>query len=754
MNVFRGARSRAFACSFLFLLAPMAAAESVDVDKQLPKDALAYFEFRGIRDAGAWFEGSHALELWHEEEVQEFLKPALDGIRSDFTYLIRKAPEPLRKQLLSGDFGKLTISLLRIGIDAKKGEPKQVEVVVTLDVGAQSADLFAALRKFAVEEEPEDTIEITVAGRPGLASKSHKDDQPVVELLQDGERWVARIGYGVEFSPFFDRQGDSLADDEGYRKVKEKVAGTDSLVFAYAKLAGGLFDVIGSAMEAGMDEKAGQMLRRMTFDKPEVAGIKASGYGVVREGKDLRDRVFVYAPGDRSGWPKSGKLGDAPQRHAAFADADADVFGTTWFDLADYIHRAAQEEERAKKLAAEVGVSDEMKEKLATNVIEKALAAIKEKTGVDVEKDVAPLLGTFLSGWVALPSAGLSVPDFGLVLDVKDGAAFDALMEKLLAADLSEVSVKLEKQDADGRTLYIARLINLSAPIIPSLCRVDDKVLLAATPQALKGLLAAIAKQKTLAATEGLGAAVKDAPQDAGFAAWIDLETTVNYLYGFVGLALTAMKQQKLEDVADRFDPALLPSAEAFSKHLAMGSFVMREEADGFVYEGKSALGNPVLGSLAGAMGISALIGGSIGLKEQAGEQRREESSEHLRDLAKLLEQYKSSFGNGSYPENLVSLVDRGLLKDTALLVDPSDANPKKVKLGSGERAGVSYAIGSIDLLPAKKREGLPPEAKSVIYTRDPFHRSNFGDKVRLALVLGAPDAKVIRIDADEWAKK
>jgi hypothetical protein len=195
----------------------------------------------------------------------------------------------------------------------------------------------------------------------------------------------------------------------------------------------------------------------------------------------------------------------------------------------------------------------------------------------------------------------------------------------------------------------------------------------------------------------------------------------------------------------------MLPTPETMQALLRTGAMLVVVRDDGIVIEGRSTLGNPVTGSLLAFVAVAGIFGSAEAFQEDLAWERQRESEEHMLELAAALEAYRGSFGAGGYPAELTALLERGLVSDAALLVDPVDPRPRRVRTGTGERVPVSYVLAPVESLPESARDELSsPHATHVLRTRAPWHETWQGESY-LVLPLGEDEPWVREIAAEAW---
>ncbi len=716
---------------------------------ELPPDTLAHLEVAAGADAARWLDGTALMACLRDETMQEFIAPSLKAIREDLQFLMRKAPEAYGLLFREAP-GRVTCSLLSVDPLAED-EDERATLVMTAELPGRAGAIFALAVEKIREENEGDVLEIEIAGRKAIVPSPEDEDAPPVAIVLDGERLVLALGKDVAQQLLAPRV-ESLASSEAYREVVRGLDTPEPLLFGYANMKlvlDRITDGIRRAASELEDEEARKQMELAaegSFQSPAMKGMRSAGIAWGVEGESLRDRMFfamTIPPEDR---PNTGPVGDALVRHTPLVSAEADLLATGFVDVADQLARMRKEMDRTAALAKAKGLET------PENQIAGALDAVRTTSGIDLEKELIPALGNHWTWSVELPVTNLTIPSVGIVLDLKDPKAIEAILAKLVENDDRIDVLNFEKSTFQDHELVTAKLVNAAMPILPTGCVHEGRLLLALTPTAMKSTLAAIADGKTMAKDPRIASFLADTPPEVSGALWLDVGGSFRWLYGFVGVALSALRMQGVE-LGERFDPSLLPPGDVIADYLGTGVGVTREVDGGFLLEGRSALGNPVTGVLLGLGGMAGLMGASEGLRVAVAEAKETQSRENLEAIAQAMEAYRGTVGGGSYPTSLVHLVDRGMLMDPSKLLDPADPKPKRLRAGNDERLAVSYEIVSADSLPAGARGAWAAEAKAILVTREGWHRYA-GGKARLAIALGTDDAYVTSVSEESWTQK
>lgn len=728
-----------------------ASEDPVPVAERLPADTVLHVV---LPDWGTWveaMEGSDLLEFVRDEQTREFLQPFLDRIERDLRFLLRE-DEELLPYALDPDLGVVTFSLLELEFPEEDGDEPDVELVATAHLPGRATEFHELLQALALEKD-EDLRVWEVAGRPAFDPPGTED--VAMSVARDGETLLWTVGEGV-LEDHLAREEGGLAGSETYRAVRAELGTGPASTFVYLD-GQAMTEIYGElmALQLAMFVTEGEdreKLRRIHTEDPKLEPIEALGWSLSPADEGLVDRVYLRATGDKSAWGVPGDLGDVPARHARYLPAGTDLLYSSWADWENQLELARKESERVQGLLEDVEseMAKDLLEGLGTFDVGKLLDRFAEETGVDVTGELLPAVGHGLSVGIALPEGNaIAVPEVVVVVDVSDREALAGVLEKLVAKaeDVPEIAVKASEHE--GYQLHEVQLLNAGLPVVPTACVAGDVLLLALTPQSARERLTAVEGEDNLAES---GRLFLPSPPEEGHltaALWMDLGQTYDFFYGLVGFALSAARMQGAE-LSEELDPSLLPSGEEVDAWLSAGTMTVVNREDGMLIEGRSALGNPLTGFFAGSLGLVGVVGIAELVGDGADSERRRVSAEHLDELADAMAAYRSSVGGGSYPDSLLELLDRGILYDRDVLVDPADSDPRNLRSGTGERIPVSYAIARRESLPEAVRDELrTTDSEVVLYTREAWHETWMG---AVYLVRGLEESdQVEEVEEDDW---
>ncbi|MFQ5748060.1 MAG: hypothetical protein ACE5H3_01225 [Planctomycetota bacterium] len=743
-------KSILFGCGLSLALFPAAAActpQEDSVASRLPAGTLLHLEVPSVDDLRLALEGTDLAALFQDDEVAAFLAPFLQGVRQDLDRLL--APHPaFARFFLDRLPGRSTFSLLSLD----EGENGGPSLLFTLELPGRGAASFRGLQDFLVEEGVgRSRFRMRkLAGHPALFFRLWGLSWI---LAREGDRLLLAIDPET-LADFFTGPADSLAEDEAFQAVAGEVRPSrGGMLFLYLDPRGvlrGLGRAVGRLLASG--EETPDRTLEVVFGRLFEEGLLPSelrgfGYGLAAQGAALQDRLFLFDPSPRTGWRGTGPVGRAPRNHAAVLPADSALFVSSWFDLGGSLEETRQRKEQMEKIAESFpfsGLGDVFREGLRSA---DPFEALQASSGLDLEKDLVPLLGHYLSFTVSFPS-GAILPDGALIVDLKDGPGMDQLLERL-AGHSQGGGWRMSSSAYKDWKLFTLKLPGMGLPILPTFCRVEGRLCVTPYPYSMKALLRGIENGGHLAGEASVSRYLDKAPEDANSLVWFDLEPPFQYLYNFLTLVLGSLGSPGSGD-AGGFDPALLPAAGVFTRYLGTGTLTTVTDERGFLMESRSALANPVVTLLGGVAGGAAFFFAAGRLHQHVRRENLETRMEHLEALARALLRYRDSSGGGAFPESLAALLEAGFLEDPGLLADPADPRPEMLARPDGARIPVSYALGEVAALPERVQVRLPMDCKVFLYTRRTLD-SRKGGPARTLFPVRTGAGRILLVAETHW---
>ncbi|HWB84952.1 MAG TPA: FecR domain-containing protein [Bryobacteraceae bacterium] len=203
-----------------------------------------------------------------------------------------------------------------------------------------------------------------------------------------------------------------------------------------------------------------------------------------------------------------------------------------------------------------VAIMDELAHLQSSSAIEKALAVMRQETGVDVRNDLAGSLGGEFA--IALDGPAFPVPSWKLVAEIYNAAGLEAALQKLVeacnlqAARQGAKPLRTSQETAGGRTYYMIAAADPN-PLTEVHYTFADGYLIAAPTRAL--LDQALQVKASGAALTRSGAFISMLPRDqhVNFSALLyqNLGTTLAPLTGLLGSFSSSGKHNDLQSLGD-----------------------------------------------------------------------------------------------------------------------------------------------------------------------------------------------------------
>jgi hypothetical protein len=367
----------------------------------------------------------------------------------------------------------------------------------------------------------------------------------------------------------------SLANSDIFKRTLERLPARREVLF-FAQL-GKLSDRLLALLKA-----AGQPAMK---EVQELTKLQAVGAATQFDGGQLRDTIFVLAPG-------STKEPPLTRDSLALSSPATLVYYAAALPL-----KIELPESTAAMVAMVMPGFDALNKALA----EKALSLS------DLGVAFGPEMGVLLE-W---PQQTMQ-PSFVLALDVRDAAKAKGFVEVLTGGVLG--SPAWARNEHDGVTYYVVpqQGIGLTAP---TLALTDKFVVVGLTHMAITEALARLqsgeAKVNGTAAFRAAEQSVKRATSAYGY---VDLRGLFERVYGTFR-PLLAMSLAFMPDAAQYIDASKLPSTEAISKHLGPIVYSQSTSPEGILVEstGTITMNQALVGVLAGSLSaaLPALTGAS-----------------------------------------------------------------------------------------------------------------------------------------------
>ena len=569
--------SRAFSVLLVFICASPALTQGLDVPSLLPARPVFHVEVTpgAIRDHGAQLSVAKILD---EPHVKKFIAPLTQMIDRQLAAAgpdLESATGLKTKDLVALWDARLTVTVLDNALDDNGNRiDGAMGVVVTLDVGAKGGKILEAAVKLEAFLASQVGVEFTdrkLAGRTvrhaDLSGEHinwviHDNTLLVTTMLTDMERILQAIA-GRDI-------GSILAKNPTFARVKQRIVGDGTVVFAYVDMARIIETLTSSLPDEARDAL---MLWGLT-------AYGSLGYGIDLAGDAIRDRFYATVS-EGNGWEDVWQSAKGRLRTAELLPADTALYsaGMVNFSGAFSLLMKTLDEGYLGEAAEVRGV----------------LADLSKNLGVDIERDVVSALGPEYALYLSYPRRAI-IPDVGLVFEVGESVRpkFRRMIDNVRTALDGHDQIGIKSFSYRNHTIHYLDLLRTardgavgrSGPhtVKPSFAMVGDFLVITLWPQALKNLIAGIEEKTPRLVDRPDYAALHKRLQISGDLAslfYVDMKSAAGFLLDNATPIL-----QSLVPTAEEvpIDVALLPPSEAITKHLfgMLGAAVWDE--DGGIY--------------------------------------------------------------------------------------------------------------------------------------------------------------------------
>ncbi|TET34168.1 MAG: hypothetical protein E3J72_15085 [Planctomycetota bacterium] len=673
-------------------------AASIQLEKLVPKDTLAYVSVPNVKAFATSLKKSFFYALWYDEGIRKAFVPLYEK----FDRVLAKVNEEIAgmgieikiEDLLDTFGGQLSFALIRV-------EGKIPICAAKIDVTANEEKLKKAISVGLemLKKEAGEGLKVDITERAG---------QPIYKLTAPDAPFPLYCGFAAG-SIFFANDEtvfnglmtaaeaggikDSLADNELYKKVKANVLkdGTP-LTLVYCDVEAVVKLVVGLA-EAEIPEGFPIELVLKVTDY-----VNKLGWGSVASGDYFIERFYCYSP---EGIKIPGVcMTPLTFKSAALAPANSIFYSSMTCDPKAFI-------DWLLKLA------DDIDEGIRQTV-EAQVEQMKEPFGFDVLADFVGSIAGEMGLFVAPPPMGGFIPSGALFIEIKDKEKFKSCIEKLklFAARFAEgEGMKLENlleetSMSNKETMYtfpfLADIIPDMVPVDPACGMVGDYFIISISPQMLKSV-AARTVEKSFAASPALTEAKKHLLPNSSAAAFVDVPTIVRVVYD-QGLGLIRGQ------FGNQFKLAELPVAEKIAAYFKPMYYSAAFTKDGAITQ---TVGNSGPGSSLSFMVLPIIA--AVAIPTAAASRQEADVTVvvgNLRMLVIYQKMYKARLGTYA---TLIQLVEEEY-------IDP--------ELGMGEKYGYTFIMKNVGAqkwecaaIPVEQDSGKPAyfvdETGTVRYTPD-----------------------------------
>ena len=350
------------------------------------------------------------------------------------------------------------------------------------------------------------------------------------------------------------------------------------------------------------------------------------------------------------------------------------------------------------------------------------LGDLEEMLEMDLEEEILPAFGGELAVAVWL-NTGAPMPSGVVALEVKDKAAAEKLVEKVLAliVDAYGDEVEVSSDQYEGTTI---RTLELSEMVSPSCAVVGDFLVVGENPETVETVIHTMTKGPGLDTSDAYKQAMARIGGSGGFTTYMDVNT-LGTMLGRVMNARMFGVQGGAGDEETGWGDEPLPRAAA-----------LRVDASGVTYRSASRFEfiNASVPVMAGML-LPALARARAQAREAA-------SMGNARQIGTALAVYAAD-NEGMLPEKLSELVQEGYLDDPKVFVHPAGTDAGLIDVNKPETVD-EHSDYELLLKGVSVDEIEAPEDTAVLREKREFLK---GGRV---VVYADGHAKFVRSDDDE----
>jgi hypothetical protein len=589
--------------AFLVLL-PRGFADPRDgwsLESRVPATSLALLGIEDVGGMAARFERTAIAGLFREPEMKAFAEPigkaVMEMVRSEEGSPLGPATPMIARLLeqLAGLRGQVALAL--VDMDMDRGQP---HLAASLDFGPHVGDFATFLERMRKEMDP-DGQAITSFDKDGRTWWQHRGDGPPIAATTVDTAFVLATDAGLLERVIAGTGEPMLAASADFQGVRRRAGGSELGMFVYANVP-----AIVDRLAPMMGEDGARIATALGLDT-----IKAAAYGMAFSGDGFMDSFIVHAPGADHGLLRLMEMPPYQPRALAWAPANTFYFEEGAIDVAALLPNV-------RELMA--GIDPSMTEQM-----DGMLGQVNAMLGVDVEKEVLGGLAGGLATYVAMPDTGGLFPEVAIMMQAKDPAAFEGVMERLArgvagaVTEEGDVVASTRTLEYRGQRLHLMELQAARGddvvPFTPTWTLLGDWCVITLVPHAMKEIVLraqAGGASAGLAAQEDFRSLREAMPKPAGEITYVDLQAAMNLLYDTaVPLLQTAVKPNLLgRQVPFPLDWAQLPAARTVRPYFRSLGVFTTWNRDGMAVQMHGPLPMVGLFAMAAGAGAAMFLGG------------------------------------------------------------------------------------------------------------------------------------------------
>ncbi len=615
----------------------------LDLKSKVPPGTLLYVSLPNLPQSYQDFQSMPLAKLWREQEVQEFLAQPLAFAKTQWAMALKQIQAAheagilpvTAKELLSLRPGSLSAALIGPG---GKGEP--VRFAFTLEF-AQGTEVTDKLVQFGLKMLQAKIDALQAKVKDGTADPMEQIElkmMPKICRIGPAQALVGNTlapngGEGKGFASLTwayykglllvasskslaekilsDKPGASLALDPVFHQAMAKVKsqGAEAIFFLRPKgLIQAILNFLPGASPKVRDfmEEHGEGIRK-ALEITGLTGCEAlAAVSTYDQGKCFWDS-YVLAPAPRKGFLDLAGGRTLDLDHLAWVPGKATSFSMGYLPVKKFYHT----------ILDAVGAVDPE----AGGRINTLLAAIKDKIGLDLEKDLLDQLGGEILTYGITGSSLMTPGTTVLITRVKEPQKFLNSLETLFGLTKGGLALESTKDPATGMEIWKVLFDPSALPqtgklsllwrflpfIKPSFTFHKGYLVGALNPRDVKRAVLQMEGKKKgdVRSRKDVALFLKGLPPAVTRISFNDIKTTIQTVYEAASGTLNVVSLP--EDIP--VDLALLPGSDTVSKHFFPITSYSTETKDGIYARTVSPLGPEMVVALgAAAAGVAALV--------------------------------------------------------------------------------------------------------------------------------------------------
>ena len=539
------------------------------LDRFLPQDTLFTVKVSGLETLLEKAGNLGLMKLWNDPEVRDFFGAALEAAGAqveprEWTAFPVKEVRPL---LENG----VTVA----GLPGAEDAPG-LRFAAALELGADRAAFLSEFERLSgllawanglerIEETFRELKVTRLASRDGGPGLCYAPVENLLILALDRGTLIALLNRKLDAEA-------ALSGDPRHIRCMDRSGGNHADWAFYASRS--LLSLAGASSGFPVDALLGRL---------GLGDLEAVALTLSVQGGGGRDTLYLDCPGE-----KAGLLADlAP--HAVSPEALTLTPSDALFFLA-FTLDAPRFHEHLAGLVGDLNPA-------AGERYRRDLAAFRDASGIDVERDLLSALGDEATFFLSMPSSGgmSLIPDLVFSFRITDEEAWARTRERLTAF-LENLSMEVVESRFSGRSLRHVKLPDASIPFSPAFTAESGRLILAGTPMTLKRYLRwRDAEKPSLIDIEAFGEVMFDVPETASALHFANMKRGVELGYGMAIPFLPGFLSR--EDLP--LDPAKLPMTETVAGYVTDASAFLDLNGRGVTLSMRSPIGFGALAALA-----------------------------------------------------------------------------------------------------------------------------------------------------------